>query len=918
MEKIELKGMQRFQGGINTNPEGSCDEIINLRKKDGQWTLFYQKEELYDLTAVTHIDDMILWYKHPVTADELFICYDTNAAANQIKEIISSTSVANILLTLASGEVCSKIYHFGDYLIVVTDLNVYYIKYDRDTSAYVLLPDLEHGLYSFSTYYQPVLNPDDSREVVTAIGQAADSIGYVVSKIRENINTMERKGKLSGHVFFRVAFKLVDGNVIMPTTPYYAFIGMPNYDGTDVQIDFDNTPNIEEDLTSNVKIGTWRYFGFPNFYLGLTVSQIAIINKYEGLIKSVAVYMSKPLMDRDHLVEEDDLIQIFTLPTVATDDSYIFPHGQSIFDYYKDIASFYEVFEISLSSLSAGIDYVIKPGDLNNLETKPALPIDNLTSHKIFGDVMYEYNSRLHVGNPTVRLGDGYNMSLKDNLSVHIFPIVGEQLELLIDLADPVYVGDTSALGTIYTVTTLIANNKEMTMIKEHVPLAIYKDGAAGVDNYIVLNSILSYPDDRATSIDYVLLSGGSYYVLAQITLRGHTYLNLAYSTIVNESKWENATETEEGLKTLMYKSYKISTLIIYIFPSEDNLYQDTNRVQASFINNPIFYPAENSYRVGRVTNEIRGIMSQAVPMSEGQYGYYPLMVFSSEGIFSLEQGTGQILYKSIQPVSLDVCNNTDSVIAINGGIMFASAKGLMVLYGRSIDEISKQLEGTPKDNITSETNYIAAIDGSGNVTNLTGAIDTVEFKDYLTGAKIAYDINNDEIIVSNDSKGYSYVFSVLEKVWYKIDQIFSDFIINHPDWLGLNGNKVYNLSTEDTGATVLPDILIKTNPFKFNVNKIKSIERLVARFSGDFGHTSGRFVVLYVYGSLNGKEWKLITGLKVDHTSDNMDNNFLMLRKIRTSAKYFIIFMASTTPYQFLLDSFEFDVKVKIPEKLR
>ena len=212
MEKLELQGIQRLHDGINTDG-GTCDEIINLRKKDGQWVLMHPKEGEYDLSSLYDIDSLdaidasilLLWYKHPVSADGKFIAYHTIGSINDIIEVTSSASPpsSKVLLSLSSGEVCSKIYSFGYFLIVTTDLNVYYLSYDMEDYTYTLLPEIEHGTYSFAS--------SDNRAAST---HGWGNFKTAMSQLREEMNLLEKQGYVNGHVYFRVGFKLVDGNVI--------------------------------------------------------------------------------------------------------------------------------------------------------------------------------------------------------------------------------------------------------------------------------------------------------------------------------------------------------------------------------------------------------------------------------------------------------------------------------------------------------------------------------------------------------------------------------------------------------------------------------------------------------------------------------------------------------------------------------
>ena len=115
--------------------------------------------------------------------------------------------------------------------------------------------------------------------------------------------------------------------------------------------------------------------------------------------------------------------------------------------------------------------------------------------------------------------------------------------------------------------------------------------------------------------------------------------------------------------------------------------YYDNNRVQATELNNPFSFPAINSYRIGN--GEVLGMSTNAVALSQGQYGQFPIYAFTSEGIWTMNIGTGETLINTIRAVSREVCVNGNSVIGIGGATIFATAKGLFIISGTTVNEIS-------------------------------------------------------------------------------------------------------------------------------------------------------------------------------------------------------------------------------------
>ena len=86
----------------------------------------------------------------------------------------------------------------------------------------------------------------------------------------------------------------------------------------------------------------------------------------------------------------------------------------------------------------------------------------------------------------------------------------------------------------------------------------------------------------------------------------------------------------------------------------DDDTYIETNRVQASATNNMFSLPFANSYRFGVSEERIIAIATVVDELSATRFGAFPLYVFTDRGVWSLESGTGEVLYSNILPVNHD------------------------------------------------------------------------------------------------------------------------------------------------------------------------------------------------------------------------------------------------------------------------
>ena len=161
--------------------------------------------------------------------------------------------------------------------------------------------------------------------------------------------------------------------------------------------------------------------------------------------------------------------------------------------------------------------------------------------------------------------------------------------------------------------------------------------------NKSFLRGWIYYPDPNATEI--ILYSGGK---CLRIPLVVHPMLNGAYSftnlpSADGDAEFENKTEDEiiELVKNLNKPEYLDSQIF------------------TSVVNNPFVFEASGDNTVG--TGKILGIVANTEAVSQGQFGQYPLLVFTDEGIYAMSVNA-EGLYSSIHPISREVCNNADYI----------------------------------------------------------------------------------------------------------------------------------------------------------------------------------------------------------------------------------------------------------------
>ena len=338
------------------------------------------------------------------------------------------------------------------------------------------------------------------------------------------------------------------------------------------------------------------------------------------------------------------------------------------------------------------------------------------------------------------------------------------------------------------------------------------------------------YPDPNATELVVEDERHGVYY---QTALTRHEGLNGAYYF-----RWlPDAAEFEDNILQTPTPD-----------PSAHELL--TSQIFTSVVNNPFVFQASGDNTVG--TGSILGIAANTEPISQGQFGQYPLLVFTTEGIYGMSVNS-EGLYSASYPMSREVCNNPASITPTGSLVFFTSAKGLMAVSGGNVSCVSTQLQGR-----NPSPQFLTLGDGN--------------FIKFLSGSFLAYDYRDSLLHILNPTKKYEYVYSIPDGTFAKSE--LSDRVLTtanaYPDSLIqlVNGTVLsLNSKPDINDDTTLYSGTFTTRPLKLGSSlQLKTIHQILHLFD-----TANGKIALRIYGSndcrnwcelhsLHGKPWKYYT----------------------------------------------------------
>ena len=187
------------------------------------------------------------------------------------------------------------------------------------------------------------------------------------------------------------------------------------------------------------------------------------------------------------------------------------------------------------------------------------------------------------------------------------------------------------------------------------------------------------------------------------------------------------------------------------------------NKLLVSSASNPFVYPETK-----RITfqSKVLGVAVSTTALSQGQFGQFPLYVFTEDGIWAMETAADGSFVTS-KPLSRDVCVNPDSITSIDNAVVFVTDKGVMLLQGSQVVNISPNMNGR---HYTIENTARTVIEGQEFFKDFIPVLtDSTHFMAYVREATIAYDYPGQRLVFIKKDEKYQYVYKLDTQTWHKV-----------------------------------------------------------------------------------------------------------------------------------------------------
>lgn len=516
-----------------------------------------------------------------------------------------------------------------------------------------------------------------------------------------------------------------------------------------------------------------------------TVNTIKKLGKYGSLVNGIDVYISKDIytVRTDHVVsrltEQADGTYKYIPSFIKTR---LYEKADEIADFYK--VKSYTISEMLQWSADTYIDLLDSEdyGKLTTIEQQETLDSSSYANSLINATGLSVLNSRLNAYGVTKMLPQMFDLDIMCPPILAICPADTSKHKkgeyVLFECEDDF--DDNEGYFFPYC---LMKQYSLLTSTKEYV----------GLYRSVLDRNIRStnYDDPEVTTKYGMLLKNSngtnSEFLSQQLKVKEteRRYLPLYYSyPATGGTKFcfygkNYDKKTTEG--TILMEDSEVMTISKYFFKSADDMKlnqwdeeKDTfpanknqfitypNLIKESEVNAPFIFKDGNSATCGN--GRILAVGTNAQPVSQGQFGAYPIYAFCTDGVYAISIGSDGTL-QGCSPFSQDIIVGSNALTQITREIAFTTASGIYMIGGGE-RQLLLPLDDTYDFNTGNTAIWTPVATHMSNM-NQTFAT-PIALKRYVTDeqTRMAFDYAHSRLLVFNPQYAYSFSLSLSERAW--------------------------------------------------------------------------------------------------------------------------------------------------------
>lgn len=697
----------------------------------------------------------------------------------------------------------------------------------------------------------------------------SDITQSIYALVNRTNNLIARNGRFYANFFVRYCYRMFDGSMIMHSSPVFIPVQVPDsymvlsanasQNTTNYLLDtYDDFTFQREDGKGNkskVNITNVAFYYYPrNVDLNYTIldAKRDELEEWKDVIKSVDVFITPPLtnidtsekilslrsLHRNYKLGHGLLSLTFESNGIRIGDTSVHFPSLSVDAYrnkLKNTSAFYKVCSLKISDLT---NYTTKklPVDKNavyQVSLQEQMKDDYKTHNSLFAKGSYVYNHRLNLYGMKEKLFQGFNGSV-------MFP--GQYILK--------YDDSTDNLMYRYKIQKIVVSLNTTSGTK-YVESSDKFFSRQDIDSFIISNLVKFYPDSRADKMAIFCKDSSDNDVIFVFPLEQCAELNGAMHM---------------GDFTDNLEQYKVDSFDYTV----DDVVELSNKIYTSESDNAFYFPLNGINTVGIGT--IQGIASTTRALSQGQFGQYPLMAFSTDGIWAMEvssKGT----YSSIHPISREVCSNPKSITQLDQSVLFATNRSISRIAESQVVSMSDVLDG-PGFNIYGLgkfLNFFNDTEEDSDTVKSTKAQmrQLIDFTsspiEFFQRCQVIYDYKNSRILCLDVTQTSKTSTADTVALCYSIkDNAWSTFLIQnvltainsypHPYIQYRDGSVMVLDKGYDYEDTTEYHGIIVTRTLKFDEDNVPdSITGYIHSL------TSGSIPIMWLYGSNDNQNWHYI-----------------------------------------------------------
>lgn len=866
--------------------DGAMQELHNMRYSGEAWRNV-KPFKVMDSCEVAN-DEII--YQHPADEEDVYIAQRKNDDGQTISLLrvqIKNNTYTELGVIAEELPTDSKVSHFGKILIITSTSTLSTNYYLLSNNSYSAIGIPSAPIIRQSTTLSRNVNPSfpDGNSLIypLPVEQGNGNVWSIKLYDQETESIVfpmfPTLQTFYGEICYFAVYQTAGGELISPGALNISS-SEPFYSGADgmTYLSFERKkfacPTFSGD--GDIHIQTYHNYatGFKSdvvFPWAFGISPFITLTIPEGINREVITHVNiystrvNPIWDV-YKLKELSKKRIDYLESLGgnTIDTFWQDYWSTAYGFFSDNKlpdqPFYLMKSIPIEEFSNGEYAMFITGLLlENLEQKSKY--ESVDAHSIFSEKFIEYNSRLHSSGPeSLKLFSGHGDSVIEDTS-----------------------NDQEGVST----TRITVDNADY-----HV--SINMTGA--YKNNVVHSKILSYPDRRANRIYDNDAIGGWY------DLKSADNNNVAYA-VTTDLKGSTSDFVDGVIVTSDPTPLLGRTYVKYpaLFPysgngeapasSRDAIIAAKNTIRVSAPNNPLVFPLANRYTIGTEDNEIIAVNAVALEMSDSKFGEFPLYIFTKEGIFAMQSGSGEVLYGTIVPLNYDRIINPNT-LAVNYNVLYITSRGVHALFSNESTLLSEPINDAANQPLL----------------------------EFLTTAKMAYQHKFGEVIFYNNNRENgafkypnAYTFSLGAKVWATRDwnaegDLYMRELLNNGVMIqqGDGFATLSDIHEEESAGTTKCHFL--SRPIKFDSQEFKRIETLVARLQAN-PPTEVHIELQASNDLVNWMPCREITSVA---------QRDLNIRRTPYSARYFRIALECTSNGDLAIMGFDFEYYMRFLHRMR